>query len=46
MARALRTAGKDVTLDTLPMDTWSDSRLRVQLFRELEGFLRQHLPAD
>jgi dipeptidyl aminopeptidase/acylaminoacyl peptidase len=43
MARALSAAGKDVSLDTLPGDAWANTRVRVQIFAELERFLGQHL---
>lgn len=46
MARALTAAGKDVTLDTLPADAWSNSRVRVHIFQELERFLGQHLQGN
>lgn len=43
MARALTAAGKDVTLDSLPGDAWANSRVRTQIFSELERFLGLHL---
>ncbi len=46
MARALTAAGKDVSLDTLPGDAWSNTRARVQIFQELERFLGQHLQGN
>jgi dipeptidyl aminopeptidase/acylaminoacyl peptidase len=46
MARALTAAGRDVTLDSLPGDAWANSRVRTQIFGELERFLRLHLQAD
>ncbi|HEX4618590.1 MAG TPA: prolyl oligopeptidase family serine peptidase [Steroidobacteraceae bacterium] len=46
MARALSAAGKDVSVDTLPADAWSNSRARVQIFEELARFLGQYLLAN
>lgn len=46
LAHALAVAGKDVSLDAFPSDTWSSTRARVRLFQELERFLGLHLQAN
>ena len=45
MARALQAAGKNVTLVALPGDDYWGARTetRVQVLKELEAFLREHL---
>lgn len=46
MARALKAAGKDVALQNLPDDAWSNSQVRAQIFADLERFLGQHVQGN